>query len=85
MGAERVRGAGLVVDGIALDQRRAGVAQAEHIDFGTFAAELEDHLVEAANSRNVPEARIRHIDDDAIDNLLEVEGSDEPVGRRKEN
>ena len=46
---QRCFGAGLIVNGKAVDHRRACLVEAENIDVRALAAELQDRLVEAAD------------------------------------
>jgi hypothetical protein len=68
--------AGLVVHGEAVDHRRAGLVQADDLDLGALAAELQHHLVQRADGGDVPEVRAADVDAHVVDHLLEVEGGE---------
>lgn len=58
---------------------------ASDVHLGTFAAELNHDAVQHADRRDVPEMGERHVDDHAIQRLVEIEVMDKPVSRGKED
>jgi hypothetical protein len=48
------------------------------------AAQAEHHLVDGRDSRRIPQVRVREVELDVLDALLEVEGLEELIGRDKE-
>ncbi len=81
MAHQQVFGAVLVVDRELVHQRGAGFVETRDLDLGGFATEFEDHLVQRADGRDVPEMRAADVDVDLVDHLLEVEAGDESVCR----
>src|SRR5690606_36179659 len=81
---QQVVGPVLVVHGEPVDHRCAGLVEADDLDLRAFAAELDHHLVERTDRRDVPEVGARHVDHHLVDHFAEVEGGDEGVGRGEE-
>ena len=77
--------AGLVVDGQPVDDGLAGLVQADDLDLGAVAAELQHDRVERGDAGDVPDMRAADVDDDPLQRLLEVEGGSEVLGRGEED
>src|SRR5690606_21500747 len=69
----------------SVDHRRAGLVQAEDLDFGAIAPKLDHRLVESAYRRDVPEVGQAYVYDHPLDHLTEIEGFKKPIDRREEH
>ena len=68
---------GFVVQAESVDDRGAGVVQADDFHLGAFAAEFQDHLVERADRGQIPKMRVADVDSHFGERFLEIEGRDE--------
>ena len=64
---------GLVVGAESVDEGGAGFVESDEFDFGAFAAELQDNLVEASDGSQIPEMSMGNIDPHLGEDLLEIE------------
>jgi len=77
---ELVDGGRFVMHAKAVNDGGAGLIQAEHLNFCTFATELDDHLIQCCNRSDIPEMGQSQVDGDFVECLLEVENIGELVG-----
>ncbi len=79
MARKHVGSAVLVVDSKLVHHRGAGLVQADHLHFSTFAPELDDHLVQRTDGSDVPEVGTADVDAYLVDDLFVIEGVDETL------
>ncbi len=81
MAHELINGVGFIVNAEAIHDSGARFVEAQHFDFGAFAAELDDHLVQGGNGGYIPEVGTVQVDGYLVQGFFEVKGRDELVCR----